>query len=215
MPRQQKNIGIALFKFQSLKKTQTIICRSQLERDFVLHLECSPEVTDYHQSPFKVFFKREGKQRCFEPHFLVRTLKGEEAVWISQKRVDQKNPRLARRLIENVCQQNQIVLTFITKTEIQSQPLLSNFQLLWRYARLEIHPRYLLFCREIFQSKDRLLISDVKAALASQTYPPELVYSLIFRGIIDADLTSTSLTQEDCPLYLNQNHLKMPERRPQ
>lgn len=58
-------------KFPSLKMGKMVWWESQLERDYIFHLEFYRSVISYEEQPLKLRYKLDREVHCYTPDFLV------------------------------------------------------------------------------------------------------------------------------------------------
>ena len=183
----QKNIG----KFASVKTGLIAWYESLLERDQMYLLDFDPHVTFWHEQPFKIRYVLEGKTHYYTPDLEVHRGTKKQVVEVkSQKQVDSGEFDLLFRLATSICEDEGYEYVVVTDRMIRQQPKLDNVKKLWKYARTPILPQHQVLCAEIFQANqaDEVELVDLLAFFKSKNVAAQVVYSIMFWGILTFDL---------------------------
>ena len=135
-PHPNKNI----FKFSSLKNLNVVMCESTLEFDACFHLEYSPEISKFESQPTGIEYQDGPRVRRYTPDFKI-TKENNAVEWLEVKpyKVLRSNTfKQEFELKRNAYRQNNENLILVTDKQIRVKPLLSNLQLLHRYADIYV-----------------------------------------------------------------------------
>jgi hypothetical protein len=175
-------------KFPTLKpEKRSVHWEGPLERDFIFLLEIDPEVASYREQPLKIEYAMEGKKHVYTPDFLVER-KGKKQLAEVTLRRKVKERDAAFRIISTVCARNGYEFVVVTEDEIRLQPRLNNVKLLWRYSRTSITPQHQIACQEYFSGSGEATLADLMASFATKGIGKQLVYGLLYHGLLDFDL---------------------------
>ena len=183
----QKNIG----KFFSVKTGLVAWYESLLERDYMYLLDFDPKVRYWHEQPFKVRYVLNGKTHFYTPDVEVHREPKKQVVEVkSQNQVDSGKFDSLFRIARSVCQNEGFEYVVVTDEMIRKQPRLDNIKKLWKYARTSILPQHQLLCRQFFQEKrsEEVELGDLIAFFKSKGVAAQVVYAMLFFGVLDFDL---------------------------
>lgn len=183
----QKNIG----KFASVKTGLIAWYESLLERDEMYLLDFDPQVTFWHEQPFKIRYVVEGKTHHYTPDLEVHRGTKKQVVEVkSQKQVDSGEFDLLFRLATSICEDEGYEYVVVTDRMIRQQPKLENIKRLWKYARTRILPQHQLLCAEFFQANqvEEVELGDLLGFFKSKDLAAQVVYAMMFWGILTFDL---------------------------
>jgi TnsA endonuclease N terminal. len=183
----QKNIG----KFFSVKTGLVAWYESLLERDEMYLLDFDPLVTFWREQPFKIRYVLNGKTHFYTPDLEVHRPAGKQVVEVkSQHQVDSGRFDSLFRIATGVCQDEGYEYVVVTDQMIRQQPRLDNIKKLWKYARTPILPQHQRLCWQFFQGKafDEVELADLIACFRSKGVLPQVVYALLFWGVLGFDL---------------------------
>lgn len=183
----QKNIG----KFASVKTGLIAWYESLLERDEMYLLDFDPQVTFWHEQPFKIRYVVEGKTHHYTPDLEVHRGTKKQVVEVkSQKQVDSGEFDLLFRLATSICEDEGYEYVVVTCRMIRQQPKLDNIKKLWKYARTPILPQHQLLCAEFFQVNqvEEVELGDLLGFFKSKDVAAQVVYAMMFWGILTFDL---------------------------
>ena len=186
----QKNIG----KFFSVKTGVVAWYESLLERDEMYLLDFDPLVTFWREQPLKIRYVLNSKTHFYTPDLEVhRTSKRQLVEVKSQDQVDSGRFDSLFRIATSACQDEGYEYVVVTDQMIRQQPRLDNVKKLWKYARTPILPQHQLLCRQFFQEKqsEQVELGDLIAFCKSKGVAAQVVYSMLFWGVLDFDLNQT------------------------
>src|SRR5207245_903973 len=108
----------------------------------------------------------------------------------SQAQVDSGKFDIVFRSAASICAHEGYEYVIVTDKMIRQQPRLDNIKKLWKYARTPILPQHQRLCWQFFQGKpfDEVELGDVIAFFKSKGVGAQVVYSMLFWGILDFDL---------------------------
>lgn len=178
-------------KFPSLKMRRLICWESQIERDYIYLLEFDPAVISYAEQPLRISYYLDDKERHYTPDFLVKRSDKNLIVEVKQEVEAQKeeNQQLFR-IASAICARDNYEFVLVTDTMIRVQPRLDNIKLLTRYQRVPIHdPQYQIICYELFSKCSEVCFGEVMQFFASRSIGKQIVFSLLYWGILAVDLT--------------------------
>jgi TnsA endonuclease N terminal len=183
----QKNIG----KFASVKTGRIAWYESLLERDYMYLLDFDPQVTHWHEQPFKIRYVLDNKTHFYTPDLEVHRDTRKQVVEVkSQHQVDSGEFDTLFRLARSICAEEGYQYVIATDRIIRKQSRLDNVKKLWKYARTPILPQHQLLCAEFFQpnNAEETELSDLLAFFKSKGVAPQVVYAMLFWGILNFDL---------------------------
>ncbi len=132
-PSPVKNV----FKFASRKNRSTIMCESSLEFDACFHLEYSEKVVSFASQPTGIeYFDNSNKKRRYTPDFTV-SYKDETSNFIEVKPAKKLlSPDFKNDFCQKLNAYKEIgeTLILVTENQIRSEPALTNYKILHRYA---------------------------------------------------------------------------------
>lgn len=177
-------------KFPSLKMNSTIWWESQIERDYIYLLEIDPTVKSYSSQPMKLTYYDAGKTRTYTPDFLVRRPQGKQIVEVKpeSKVNDDLVIDLCRHIIP-VCTEMGMEFVVVTDSMIRQQPKLNNIKLLYKYARNPLSLQQIIECKRYFTLKEPTSLKIVSLELKPKEISLNLLFKLLYIGILSTDLT--------------------------
>jgi hypothetical protein len=186
-----KGVKRVIGKFPSLKMRRLICWESQIERDYIYLLEFDPAVVSYAEQPLRISYHLDGKERHYTPDFLVKRVDKNLIVEVKQVEEAQKEEKQRLfRIASAICARDNYEFVVVTDTMIRVQPRLDNIKLLTRYQRIPIHdPQYQIICYELFSKCSEVRFSEVVQFFASRNIGKQVVFSLLYWGILTVDLT--------------------------
>jgi len=177
-------------KFPSLKMGRLIWWESQIERDYIYLLEFDPAVISYEEQPLRISYYLNGKERRYTPDFLVRKAGKKLIIEVKQEEeaLKEENQRLFN-IVSAICTRDGYEFIVVTDKMIRVQPRLDNIKLLTRYQRTPVHdPHFQIVCYELFTEKCKASLSEVMQFFASRNIGKQVVFSLLYWGVLAADL---------------------------
>ncbi len=183
----QKNIG----KFFSVKTGLVAWYESLLERDKMYLLDFDPLVTFWREQPLRIRYVLNGKTHFYTPDLEVHRDSRKQLVEVkSQNQVDSGKFDGLFRIATSASQDDGYEFVVITDQPIRQQPRLDNVKKLWKYARTSILPQHQLLCRQFFQEKqsEQVELGDLIAFFKSKGVAAQVLYSMLFWGVLDFDL---------------------------
>ena len=181
----KKNIG----KFPSIKMGRNIWYESILESDLIDLLEFDPDVIRYKEQPFRIKYIYEGKRRSYIPDIFAQRKNKLQAIEVKpEEKASTKSNRLRYQVISSILEFYGIEFVVATEKMIRIQPLLENVQLCWGYGRTLVHPLHETYSREYLASRQGVSINELVTALANYGVTLQVVYALIYRGVLATNL---------------------------
>jgi hypothetical protein len=182
----QKNIG----KFASVKTGRIAWYESLLERDYMYLLDFDPDVTYWHEQPLKIRYLLDGKTHFYTPDVDVHRTSKKQIVEVkTQEQIATGKWDVLFRAARSICEEEGYEFLVATDKMIRQQPKLHNVKTLWKYARTHFMPQHQLLCAEFFQKQAaEVELGDLIAFFKSESVSAQVVYAMLFWGILDFDL---------------------------
>lgn len=184
----RKNLG----KFFSVKSNSVLWCESILEMSFMYLLDFDPDVKYFKEQPCRIHYDLDGRKHTYTPDILVvrKELKQIVEVKPAGKAANAANQRLFQA-VSPICGREGFSFVVVTDKTIMQQPRLDNVKTLWRYARTPLHIQHQIYCEEVLRhrSSSSASLAEVFELFASKGVPKQVVYALLFWGMLDFDLT--------------------------
>ncbi|MGZ5434548.1 MAG: TnsA endonuclease N-terminal domain-containing protein [Pyrinomonadaceae bacterium] len=184
----QKNIG----KFASVKTGRVAWYESLLERDYMYLLDFDPEVTYWHEQPLKIRYVLDGKTHFYTPDLEVHRGAKKQLVEVKpQEKVESGKFDGLFAAATSVSKDEGYEFVIATDQFIRQQPRLDNIKKLWKYARTPVLPQHQLLSAECFRIKEveEVELGDLLAFFKSKGQGAQVVYAMLFWGILNLDLT--------------------------
>jgi hypothetical protein len=170
-----------------------VYCESANEFFYALFLEIDTEVISYQEQPFTLRFTFEGKKHKYTPDFLVTRKDRTEVIEVKEAdEIAGEEYQLLFRLVAPLVAEKGYKFIVVEAEEVKLLPRLENVRLLWRYARVPIDPQHQIAVREIFSDRNSIPLSELQQLLAERSVSPQVMYALLYWGLLAVDLT--------CPL---------------
>src|SRR3954470_21112882 len=126
----QKNLG----KFASVKTGRIAWFESLLERDYMYLLDFDPQVSYWHEQPFKIRYVLDRKTHYYTPDFEVHRGAKKKVVEVkSQPQVDSGKFDIIFRAATSACADDGYEFVIATDKMIRQQPKPDNIKKLWKY----------------------------------------------------------------------------------
>jgi hypothetical protein len=188
-----KSGGKSIGMFPSLKTGRMIGWESLLERDHDYLLEMDPDVIDYEEWPFRIYYCVDGKQHFYTPDVLVtrRSRNIPQVVEVKDKETAEKEKwQRLFKIIRPICR-DEYGCEFIVATdrEIRVQPRLENIKIIYKYARTKIGSKHQILLHSLFGDRETLPLQEIVEGFAATAAGKPEVYALIHRGILSLDLS--------------------------
>jgi hypothetical protein len=176
-------------KFPSLKVGRIVWYESLLERDYMYLLEIDSDVISYREQPGRIYYTLEGRRHRYTPDLLVERKSEKQIVEVKLKKVAEKEEyrRLFHIAGETCCREG-YEFRVATDEMIRLQPRLNGVKLLYKYARTPLLPQHQIGCHEFFTAEQEAPLGEVARFFASRGIGQQVVYALIFRGVLSVDL---------------------------
>jgi hypothetical protein len=190
-PRKITNKGTkkVIGKFPSMKLMKVVWWESQLERDYIYLLEFDPDVISYKEQPLTIYYNSNGKKRRYTPDFLVERAAKRQIIEVKpEEHVTKEENALLFKSVTPLFNQEGYEFLIATDTMIRTQPRLSNIKLLTKYARTPINPQHQIECHEFFARKQEASLDEIINFFAAKHEGIQVVYSLLYHGVISIDL---------------------------
>jgi len=176
-------------KFPSVKLNRIVWWESPLELDFIYLLEFDRDVISYHEQPARIYYTYDGRSRRYTPDFYVERNYVRQIIEVKPESKASTEENLALfRIASEICRVNDYYFSVATDEGIRIQPKLRNIKLLYKYARILIHPQYQLACHELFVDSSAIPLREIIRFFASRDVSEQAVYALIYWGILSVDL---------------------------
>ncbi len=162
---------------------------SKLERDFLYLLEFDPDVILYREQPMRILYSLDGKTRRYTPDLLVERKHKKQIVEVKPKdKVFEGNNVQRFLVISRICRVRGYEFKVVTDEMIRLQPRLNNIKLLWKYARVPIHPQHQIYCSEIFSKRQEVCLSEVIGAFELNGIGRQIAFAMLYHGVLSVDL---------------------------
>lgn len=184
-----------IVRFPAIKSNggKTILVESILESEYCLHLEFDPDVVAYFPQP-KTFIMDDGLgETSYTPDFEVHYASGRkelvEVKPLSRSESDRFRQKFAR--FESLLKPTNYQFKVVNEIDIEKQPLLSNYQKLYRFKkRPTLDMDNLHRCAA--QIKSQISLLELRAMLGGYASLRE-IYSWLALGFLHFDIRSESL----------------------
>jgi hypothetical protein len=179
-------------KFPSLKMRRIVWYESLLERDYLYLLELDPGVISYEEQPLQIYYFLEGKKRRYTPDLLIQRKYGKQIVEVKpmKKAIEPSNITLFR-IADEICRREGYEFHVATDAVIRSQPRLNIAKFLYKYARTPLLPQHQIYCHELFVRRQEILLGEIIKFFAARAIGQQVVFALIFHGVLSINLTET------------------------
>jgi hypothetical protein len=174
-------------KFPSLKLNRTVCWQTLLERDFIYLLEFDPNVLSYKERPFSINNASVNLRQDYVPGFLVERPNKKQVIEVRVEEQAKENTELYRSIASVCCREGYEFLV-VTESKIRVQPLLDNIKLLWRYAITTLSPQHQILCLGFMNGRLNTTFRDAVRFFESENAPKQVVYALIYWGLLSIDL---------------------------
>lgn len=176
-------------KFPSLKMGRVVWYESPLERDYMYLLEIDSDVISYREQPGRIYYTLGGKRHHYTPDLLVERRHEKQFVEVKLKKMAEKEEyRHLFRIAEETCCREGYEFRVATDETIRRQPRLNSVKLLYKYARTQLFPQHQIGCHEFFSVRQEAPLGEVTRFFASRGIDQQVVYALIFHGVLSVDL---------------------------
>lgn len=183
----RKNLG----KFCSVKSNRVLWYESLLEMNLMYLLDFDPDVKCFKEQPCRIHYVLEGKWRSYTPDLLALRSELKQIIEVkpATKVATAANQRLFQA-VSPICSCAGFSFIVATDEMIMQQPRLDNVKTLWRYSRTSLHPQHQLYCEEFLRHRpsSSAVLAEVLEFFASRGASPQIVYALLFWGVLDFDL---------------------------
>lgn len=177
-------------KFPSLKMGKMVWWESQLERDYIFHLELDRAVISYEEQPLKIRYMLDREVHYYTPDFLVvRHGKKQIAEVKDEESANSDDYKLLFRTVAPLFLAEGYEFVVVTEKNIRVQPLLSNIKLLHKYSRTVITYKHQLDTYAYFANSEECVLAELGGFLKSRGGSIQVVYALIYRGMLSIDLS--------------------------
>jgi hypothetical protein len=176
-------------KFPSFKMGRIVWYESLLERDYMYLLEIDSDVISYREQPGRIYYTLDGKRRHYTPDILVERRREKQLVEVKpKKKAEAEEYRRLFRIATETCRREGYEFRVATDEMIRLQPRLNGAKLLYKYARTPLLPQHQIVCHELFTVRREATLGEVARFFASRGIGRQVVYALIFRGVLSVDL---------------------------
>lgn len=179
-----------VYKFPSVRQGRTIYCESSLEFNYAHLLEFDQNVRSYQEQPLTLTYFLEGAAHRYTADFQVDSRTSRDLVEVkpTEDCVRPENQRIFRA-VKAAAHDRGYGFVVADGDQIGRQPRLGNVKLLWKYARTPLHPEHQLLCVAVFAETRKLTLGTLFEVFRAKGYSPQVVYSLIWQGMLAVDLT--------------------------
>ncbi len=181
-------------RFPSRKSNRSVHWESQLERDFLVHLEFDPDVLGFREQPVTVDLTVAGCPRRYTPDLYVERRAGR---WIYEVKPADKavDPDTAILLEAAAAHFTSLGFNFsvVTEHEIRRQPYLHNIHLLLRYRDVIVSEIAKNTAVELLNATTELSLGDLADALAEHG-GVTAVFAMVLDRHLPFDLTAELLS---------------------
>ncbi|WP_293778423.1 TnsA endonuclease N-terminal domain-containing protein [uncultured Oxalicibacterium sp.] len=175
-------------KYPSKKMGRMIQWESQLERDAILLLEYSPDITAYQEQPRKITYAMQGAVKTYFPDFEVWHTDGRHGY------IEVKPDEIARRPdqkarfshIESKFNGEGSYFEILTENQIRTKPLLDNLRMVERYRSSALRPTSWFTVKHHFEQLAVITFAQAQVHLGGI----DRVWALVADGIFSTDLRS-------------------------
>jgi hypothetical protein len=164
---------------------------SLVERDYMYLLDFDPQVSYWHEQPFKIRYVLDRKTHYYTPDFEVHRGAKKKVVEVkTQPQVDSGKFDPIFRAATSACADDGYEYVIATDKMIRQQPKLDNIKKLWKYARTPILPQHQLLAAEFFQVNkvEEVELGDLLTFFKSKNVSLQVIYAMLFWGILAFDL---------------------------
>jgi hypothetical protein len=193
-------------KFPSLKTGRVVWYESLLERDYMYLLEIDSDVISYWEQPGRIYYTLDGRRHHYTPDLLVERRREKQIVEVKpKKKAEEEKYRRLFRVAGESCRKEGYEFRVATDEMIRLQPRLNGVKLLYKYARTPLLPQHQIGCHEFFTVRQEAPLGEVTRFFASRGIGQQVVYALIFRGVLSVDLmrplTREAVVRLSIPAY--------------
>ena len=194
---QHKNRGYkqTVGNFSSCKMGTSVSYNSLLQKDFMYWLEFDPDVLSYNTPAISFDYYSNGRQKRYAPDFQVVRRQKKQIIEVkSQKVIESDEYQRLYQFLSDICDETGWTFVALTELEVQREPLLSNIKLLYRYERENFSIDEYRDCLEIVRSIVPASLAEVGQALDDQKIRQNVLFKLLFHGLVEIDLNRSIKT---------------------
>jgi hypothetical protein len=176
-------------KVPSHKYGGMVICESLLEAHFCSLANIDPRVLYFCPQPFHVDYYPQGKKRRFTPDIYMKTTYGD--VIVEVKLECKANSDMWQDVFLSVApilHEAGYEFVIATEKEIQLEPRFTNLQILERYWRIMFTHRDQADALSYLSKRGVTSIEEMMGYFYTKGSCPEMVYSLIYWGVLSVDI---------------------------
>ncbi|MCL1092803.1 TnsA endonuclease N-terminal domain-containing protein [Shewanella kaireitica] len=192
-PSPNKNV----FKFASAKVSETIMCESTLEFDACFHHEYNETIETFGSQPKGFYYCFEGKRLPYTPDALLHYIDGTTKFHEYKPYSKTFDPIFKAKFVakKEAAQALGTELILVTDKQIRVNPILNNLKLLHRYSGIYVVSDIQRELLQLIQNSGKIQLDDVADEYAlSVGETRSFLYSLINKGLLEADLSQDDLT---------------------
>ena len=181
----------ALYKFPSIRQGRTVYCESSHEFNYAHLLEFDQDVLAYQEQPLTLPYCLEGKRHRYTPDFQVdrRACRPELVEVKPTEQCSKAENQRMFRAVKTAADEAGYGFVVMDSDQINKEPRLRNVKLLWKYSCTPVNPQHQLFCTALFSCVAELSLGAVFESFRAKGYSQQVVYSLIYHGMLTVDLT--------------------------
>jgi hypothetical protein len=143
----------------------------------------------YREQPARIHYTIEGKSHRYTPDLFVQRKRIKEIIEVKLKAKSEEEQYVRLfRIAWQICHKEAYEFKVATEEVIRCQPRLDNTKLLYKYAWTPIHPQHQINCYDFFSSKQEARLCEVMQFFASRQVGQQVVYALIYRGVLAIDV---------------------------
>lgn len=181
-------------RFPSSKSNRSVHWESQLERDFLIHLEFDPDVLGFREQPVTVDLTIAGRRRRYTPDLYVERRAGR---WIYEvKPADKVAAADVAPVLEAAAahfMKSGFNYSVVTEHEIRRQPYLHNIHLLLRYRDVIVSQGAKDTAVALLSATQELTLAELAEKLADHG-GATAVFAMVLSNHLPFDLTAVRLS---------------------
>jgi hypothetical protein len=178
-------------KFPSLKMGRAVWWESQIERDFIYFLEADTGITEYKEQPLKIWYSWEGKRHKYTPDYFVRRYGRKQIYEVKDyETASSEEFNLFSSRVSPIFEALGYEYLVVTDREIRQQPVLDNLKLLHKYSRTRLSYQHQIDVYAFFSLQRESSLGQLRDYMRSRGVQDQVLYALIYWGILSIDLNS-------------------------
>ncbi|MEZ9819869.1 TnsA endonuclease N-terminal domain-containing protein [Shewanella sp. 10N.286.45.A1] len=177
--------------------SETIMCESTLEFDACFHHEYNETIETFGSQPKGFYYCFEGKRLPYTPDALLHYIDGTTKFHEYKPYSKTFDPIFKAKFVakKEAAQALGTELILVTDKQIRVNPILNNLKLLHRYSGIYVVSDIQRELLQLIQNSGKIQLDDVADEYAlSVGETRSFLYSLINKGLLEADLSQDDLT---------------------